>query len=371
MNCEEIQTRLSEYLDKSLDAISAKSIEIHLSACPLCRAEAAALADGIRQVAALPALDPPLGFAGRVMAHVRELERRPPVWRRLFFPLKLKIPIQATAVLLIGGLAVFLSHRQEKQRGWQEPGAIGTAVTAAQPEEMQKDAARELAVVPEQDLRVQRSAETASQKRTPMARQFVDPAGTAEPQGTAPSIVPPAPTPPEGAKSQPEGRIEAKPLAPRRAPIQAQEVATGREAPRPSFDQFVIGMPSGQSQPALRAAPFAAARSASPLGELKADAEFIVRRRGAPPSEQLRFDSSFFAYDLAAERATPPTIGSPIAEIRWFSVRKDLYEHFKKDLAAEASIESEKPAALRENDTSQNPARELLIKVIILSPAER
>jgi hypothetical protein len=168
-----------------------------------------------------------------------------------------------------------------------------------------------------------------------------------------------------------EGPVEAKQAAPRRPPIQTQEVTTGREAPRPSFDHFVVGIPGGQGQPALRAAPFAAPRS-SPLGEeLNADVEFVVRRRGTQPPQQLRPDNIDALHNLAAKRAAPAAPGSPIAEIRWFSVQKGLYERFKKELAAEASIESEKPAPLRENDASQNPARELLIKVIILSPAER
>ena len=62
---------------------------------------------------------------------------------------------------------------------------------------------------------------------------------------------------------------------------------------------------------------------------------------------------------------------SSITEIRWFTVQSDLYDRFKKELAAEASIESEKAAGVLENDFIQKSARELLIKVIILSPAER
>ena len=43
MNCEEVQAQLLEYLDKSLDRISTKHLEIHLSSCPPCRAEADSL----------------------------------------------------------------------------------------------------------------------------------------------------------------------------------------------------------------------------------------------------------------------------------------------------------------------------------------
>ena len=114
MNCEEIQNRLSEYLDRSLDTISAKNIEVHLACCPLCRAEVAALSNCIRQIAALPAVEPPLGFAQRVMAHVREIEAKPTVWQRLFFPPKIKIPVHASAVIVVAGLAILLSQKQSR-----------------------------------------------------------------------------------------------------------------------------------------------------------------------------------------------------------------------------------------------------------------
>ena len=114
MNCDEIQTRLSEYMEKSLDAISMKGIEVHLASCSRCRVEADSLAECIHQVSGLPLVDLPLGFSQRVMAHVREIDEKPTLWKRLFFPLRVKIPLQATAVVLIGALAVVLSQKGEQ-----------------------------------------------------------------------------------------------------------------------------------------------------------------------------------------------------------------------------------------------------------------
>jgi hypothetical protein len=376
MNCEELQTRLSDYLDKSLDTISTKSIEVHLASCPLCRAEAAALNDCIRQVSSLPTVDPPLGFAQRVMAHVREIEIRPPLWQRLFFPLKTKIPIQATAVVLIGALAVVLSQKQEQLKNQETPGTSVPAMTAANQLEKPKEAPSELAIVPKPDVRARASAEPTANKPTQLAKQFVDQAKPDKPQTPSPAADQTTSAPPASAKSEIESRADEKKEAPRRQPIQAQEVATGREVLRPSVDRFGVGaVTGGLSQPSLRAGPLAAERSLSPLGELNADVEFVVRRRAAQRLEQLRSGSADTAGQSAVAKRSAPAAAAPqsssIAEIRWFTVQSDLYDRFKKELAAEASIESEKAAGVLENDFIQKSARELLIKVIILSPAER
>ena len=376
MNCEELQTRLSDYLDKSLDTISTKSIEVHLASCPLCRAEAAALNDCIRQVTSLPTVDPPLGFTQRVMAHVHEIEKRPNIWQRLFSPLKTKIPLQATAVVLIGALAVFLSQKQERLKTQETPATSVPAMTSANPLEKPKEAPPELAIVPEPDVRARDSAEPTANKPTQLAKQFVDQAKADKAPTPSPAANQTPSAPPVSAKSESESRAEEKKETPRRPPIQAQEVATGRDVLRPSVDRFGVGaVAGGLSQPSLRAAPFAAERSLSPLGELNADVEFIVRRRPAQRGDQLSSGSSDTAGQSAVAKRSAPAAAAPqsssITEIRWFTVQSDLYDRFKKELAAEASIESEKAASAPENDFIQKSARELLIKVIILSPAER
>jgi len=347
MNCAEIHNRLSEYLDKSLDAISAKAVELHLSSCPLCRAEAVALSDCIRRVATLPAVEPPPGFARRVMAQVREIEARPSLWQRLFFPPKIKIPIHAGAAGVVAGLAILLSQKQLTE----EPRVGSPAPVPAQ----QGVPAPPVSVAPQWDRQRPRPEEATGKKPTQLGRPVVAQANTAA-SPSAPSAVggPPSTA---ALKSSIAERLEAGPQAPRRPPIQTQEVATGREALR--FDQLVMGLGGAQSPPSLRPSPFSTERSLSPFAELIADAEFVVRRRGPQTLVQ----------DLAAKRSVPAALTPQIAEIRWFSVQSDLYERFKKELAAEVLIEAEKESF--ESDAGQRPSRDLLIKVIILSPSER
>ncbi len=108
MNCEQVRARLSEYLEKLLDHEIHEAVESHLSSCSRCQGEAESLAKGIRSVADLPSVEPPLGFSQKVMAHIREEAERPRLWHRLFMPIGVKIPIHATALLLVGGFAVYI-----------------------------------------------------------------------------------------------------------------------------------------------------------------------------------------------------------------------------------------------------------------------
>lgn len=108
MRCDQVQERLSEYLENRLDAENHTSVHDHLSSCPHCQAEAQTLAQTHQAVADLPVVEPPPGFSQRVMASIREEAARPNLWQRLFLPFMIKIPIHAMAILLVGGFAVYL-----------------------------------------------------------------------------------------------------------------------------------------------------------------------------------------------------------------------------------------------------------------------
>src|SRR5262245_22160014 len=116
MNCAEVQKYLSDFLDKSLDSDRARAIEDHLAACSRCSEEMASLAECRRLVSGLPAVELPLGFTNRVMARVRQAANPPILRERLFLPLRIKIPLQATAVVLIAGLAAYIYQKEPLQR---------------------------------------------------------------------------------------------------------------------------------------------------------------------------------------------------------------------------------------------------------------
>src|SRR5262245_31166478 len=66
-------------------------------------------------MSSLPMVEPPLGFTNRVMARVREAAHQPSLWERLFLPFRIKIPLQATAVVLIAVLAAYIYQNESLQ----------------------------------------------------------------------------------------------------------------------------------------------------------------------------------------------------------------------------------------------------------------
>jgi hypothetical protein len=377
MNCQEVQLQLSGYLEKSLDAVRMKGIESHLASCPFCRAEARGLSDCISLVAHLPSLEPPAGFARRVVAHAREIELEPRPWQRLLAVLRSTAPIQATAVLLVGVLAVLMYQKEPRLRD-----SVITELTPAKAMRAEPDAnavAGAAKNVPESagDLRAGRDrgrSETAARPAMPARAQSKSVAPAAEPTAASPSL----------ADVQTERPVETAVAAPRRRPIQTQEVSTARQSPRPSADVFGIGAGMGAlSWQPFGPAPFDSGRALSPLSEPSPDFEFIVRRRGlerrdagedaSGESLRKRSEADAAIASAAAQRAVPAPAApsSSIVGIRWFIVAPHHFEQFRQELAAEASIDSEKGLAAAEKELVGKSARDpLLIKVIIL-PSER
>lgn len=360
MNCEEVQSQLLEYLDRSLDIISTKHLENHLVACPPCRAEVDSLADCVRQVAALPIVDPPLGFAQRVMAHAREIDLRPSLWQRFLLITQNRFPLQAAAVVLI---AVFSAYLYEKMDSPQAPKPIAlTTQVASLP-----TAAEEARRAPQEERKDQVTEPVAAQPPVPTHRQ---PAQRSE-LAAASS---------QRAKTETEGDAGGRLETFRRAPISVQEVGTGRDNSRLIGDPFGFGGLSlgGSRQFPFRSAPMPMTEPVFSINEPSADVEFVVRRHPAPESaaadnaEGVRKNASADAPASAgvARRAAPFSSGM-IIETRWFTVAPEHFEQFKRDLAAQAVIDSETGPSKQEKELLQRSDRPLAVKVTILPAADR
>lgn len=379
MTCAEVQLLLSEYIEKSLETIRMKAVDIHLLSCASCRAETEGLMDCIRQISDLPLLDPPIGFTQRVMAHVSEIETRPSMWGRLLAPFRVSTPIQAMAVVLIAVLAVFLYQKESQIRD----NPVSPAIPSIVPPRPLSDQGSD------DDSGSKREQPTASaQRRADIPRQASSTANTVQSPTTesrkkasAAAVTDQAKLKtPSSANSEANSAGDVKNPLSRRGPIPAQEIATGMEGLHSRSDSFGFGPTIGGS---LRPGFFLPERSLSPITEPSADAEFVVRRREAQTRDQNSIARSESARQSAESDIAPAvakqSLASPpsqsasinVREIRWFSVPADQYDQFRKDLASEASIDSEKTIGVSERDFALKSNRELLIKVIIVSPAER
>ena len=109
MDCSTIQQKLADYMDGSLPPDEMKQIEKHLDVCETCRSYASELRKTIEALQGLDDIPSPPWLTQKVMQKVRA-EARPKkgLLRKLFFPLHIKLPLEAVATLLIAGAAVLI-----------------------------------------------------------------------------------------------------------------------------------------------------------------------------------------------------------------------------------------------------------------------
>jgi hypothetical protein len=110
-----------------------------------------ALEDGKKTrvlVGNLEEVEPPPGFAQKIMAQVREEDRKKGgLLKKLFYPLHIKVPIQAVATVVIAALAIQVYRSVEPQKvATQPPGLSAPAVSApaAPKEEPRQESKQEI-----------------------------------------------------------------------------------------------------------------------------------------------------------------------------------------------------------------------------------
>ena len=366
MNCDEIQAQLSEYLDRSLGAAPMALVEEHLAACPPCREETELLSETIGQVAALPSVEPPLGFTQRVMAHVREIKPQPGLWQRLFLPLRQKLPVQATALVMFGILGAYILQKEETHK----------QLTAIQPPQVTDGIKQESAPAP-QAFPVPPT--TSTSKTNASAKRSAD-ESTEQPASSH------APQPDSVARRE-RAQIAGSP-APKSTdslrsatPVAAPDPGD-RAAPMISGTAVAnhVSSQAGGGSGTL-AFPFESGSAPSAIVPF-ADYELVVRRHGLPPAES-RDDVTGAVrkteMSQAAERpSTPRAIDRLMAAIPdharpqtiWVTVPKNLYEQFKKELHALGTIESETEVPLLRDQTAAQTDGQIRVKLTAMPGAD-
>ncbi len=106
MTCKEIEILLPALLEGELSADESKRVRDHLMRCPSCSKALEDLKASGEMVRNLEEVEPPSWLKTRVMARVREeAGQKESILRKLFYPLHIKIPIQALATVLIAVVA--------------------------------------------------------------------------------------------------------------------------------------------------------------------------------------------------------------------------------------------------------------------------
>ena len=221
MTCEEARGAFTDLYDGTLSGPPLVALSRHLDGCATCRRDWVAFRLTAGALEELRDEEPSPGFAARVVERIEA----PRWWRRLgsslAFPLRVKLPIHAAALVMLGVAGFWVSQRSPEIQRAADPGApkVERSVTMSPP--------APVAGVP--------APEAKQAPRTPQPAANVPgsapptPAPSAAAKVEAPAIVreeKPAPSPPGGAPP---------PVA--EGPTSSLAKRSETEAPAPGFRQ--------------------------------------------------------------------------------------------------------------------------------------
>ncbi|NLT23309.1 MAG: hypothetical protein GXX82_09700 [Syntrophorhabdus sp.] len=191
--CADIEDRFTAYLDGYLDTAEREVIEEHLSTCPDCLRKLRELESARAILAGLDEVDPPPGLTEKIMARIHEEGRvKAGFFRRLFFPLHIKVPVQALATVFVVVLAVYVFRSTlPETTNLERPSAAPPAVETV-PHPPKKEATPGT----RKEAPVERAPETSTPKPAPAPAQTLKkeqaaPAAASVPE-TAAQASPPA-----------------------------------------------------------------------------------------------------------------------------------------------------------------------------------
>ena len=133
MTCEDARSLFSARADQALAPDEAAHLAAHLEECPECRAEWARFERTVSLVRAVEPARAPAGFVDRMLERARPV----PWYRRLagglFLPVRIKLPIEAAAIVLVAGLAVLIFERSPEMKRAAHPEPAPPSVASDAP----------------------------------------------------------------------------------------------------------------------------------------------------------------------------------------------------------------------------------------------
>jgi predicted integral membrane protein DUF2275/putative zinc finger protein len=226
MDHNDIRHKLSEYIDGSVTAEEKSSIEEHLKTCSACGDALRELQKTVEHIKSVEEVEPPAWMTQKIMANVRaEAEERNGLFRRLFYPLSVKLPIQAVAVLFLAVTAFYIYRNIQpvpSEAPMQEHAATKDVPQAAAP-------SREQTIPPEQPGRSKKAPQSPEYKSLDMKYEYEKPAPPVPMDKIGESGPAPAKPAQQPLLAQQEESAEKRTVAPRaEAPAARQDQASGK-----------------------------------------------------------------------------------------------------------------------------------------------
>lgn len=255
MSCHDARESLSAFLDEALAPDERQRVAQHLEGCPECRRELTRLEQTVALLHRVEPVRAPVGFVDAVTAAARPRPWYRRVAAAVFLPFSVKLPAEATAVVMVALLAVYVFERtpalQESARTQPEVREDPREKTArpAPPTVLTDRFARDSSSGERSPESKARSLEKEQDRREAPAAPRLDaaPPVAAPPAATAPA----APAAPAPGATPPASKVEG---------TLEKSQAENRQAPAPPSAEGSRGAPAAPASPRLaakRAAPSA------------------------------------------------------------------------------------------------------------------
>ncbi len=112
MDCERVKGLLSDYLDGTIPESDLAEVDDHLRRCSPCASEAEGLKETVDLLHALPRVKAPPELLEKVRMEIARDTDRKPLWKKIFLPAHVKIPLEAAAVAALFLLVVATQREQ-------------------------------------------------------------------------------------------------------------------------------------------------------------------------------------------------------------------------------------------------------------------
>ena len=111
MSCHDARESLTAFLDEALAPDERQRVAQHLEGCPECRRELARLEQTVALLHRVEPVRAPVGFVDAVTAAARPRPWYRRVAAAVFLPFSVKLPAEATALVMVALLAVYVFER--------------------------------------------------------------------------------------------------------------------------------------------------------------------------------------------------------------------------------------------------------------------
>jgi hypothetical protein len=109
MECNDIQEKLSAYIEGIISPEEKMLVDEHLTSCQKCNESLSDLRKTVEYINNLEEIEPPSWLTQNIMTSIKaESHPKKSFIKKLFYPLHIKLPIEAVAVILIAVTALYI-----------------------------------------------------------------------------------------------------------------------------------------------------------------------------------------------------------------------------------------------------------------------